>query len=192
MSSFSHFSFSSSRVPFRTARLPATFYRQGDCGSIEWQLQVEIGGGKARRSLMRRTTSLSVLPPDLLGPLVTHPMVRSPTRQLEGREGSMLPPVPERRCVRRRHSVDISEKDASHFLNACGLCKRNLGPGCDTFMYRGEVAFCSHACREQQIMEDKRKEKTKRLLMSMQKENCRRSIDQTFPTPPQAKPLHHP
>ncbi|OEL27253.1 hypothetical protein BAE44_0011727 [Dichanthelium oligosanthes] len=46
------------------------------------------------------------------------------------------------------------------FLKACGLCNRRLGPGHDTFMYRGEVAFCSHECREQRIQYDERMEQT--------------------------------
>jgi len=46
------------------------------------------------------------------------------------------------------------------FLKACGLCNRRLGPGHDTFIYRGEVAFCSQECREQQIEYDERMEQT--------------------------------
>ncbi|CAL4966984.1 unnamed protein product [Urochloa decumbens] len=46
------------------------------------------------------------------------------------------------------------------FLKACGLCNRRLGPDHDTFIYRGEVAFCSQECREQQIEYDERMEQT--------------------------------
>ncbi|CAD6242348.1 unnamed protein product [Miscanthus lutarioriparius] len=46
------------------------------------------------------------------------------------------------------------------FLKACGLCNRRLGPGHDTFIYRGEVAFCSQECREKQIEYDERMEQT--------------------------------
>lgn len=35
----------------------------------------------------------------------------------------------------RRNSADCALEPA-HFLRACGLCKRRLGPGRDTFMYR--------------------------------------------------------
>lgn len=44
--------------------------------------------------------------------------------------------------------------ETAAFLKACGLCKRHLGPGHDTFIYRGEVAFCSQECREKQIEYD--------------------------------------
>ncbi|XP_062221990.1 FCS-Like Zinc finger 7-like [Phragmites australis] len=50
--------------------------------------------------------------------------------------------------------------ETAAFLKACGLCNRRLGPGRDTFIYRGEVAFCSQECREQQIEHDERMEKT--------------------------------
>ncbi|KAF8779834.1 hypothetical protein HU200_002099 [Digitaria exilis] len=46
------------------------------------------------------------------------------------------------------------------FLKACGLCNRRLGPGHDTFIYRGEAAFCSHECREKQIEYDERMEQS--------------------------------
>ncbi|XP_077249959.1 FCS-Like Zinc finger 6-like [Tasmannia lanceolata] len=47
----------------------------------------------------------------------------------------------------------------SHFLRACGLCKRRLAPGRDIYMYRGDTAFCSLECRQQQLNQDERKEK---------------------------------
>jgi len=46
-----------------------------------------------------------------------------------------------------------------HFLHTCGLCKRRLPPGRDIYMYRGDTAFCSLECREQQMKQDERKEK---------------------------------
>lgn len=48
-----------------------------------------------------------------------------------------------------------------HFLQTCGLCNCRLAPGRDIYMYRGDTAFCSLECREQQIKQDKRKEKWK-------------------------------
>lgn len=48
-----------------------------------------------------------------------------------------------------------------HFLRTCGLCNCRLAPGRDIYMYRGDTAFCSLECREQQIKQDKRKEKWK-------------------------------
>ena len=36
----------------------------------------------------------------------------------------------------RRNSADYSVVETAAFLRACGLCRRRLGPGRDTFMYR--------------------------------------------------------
>eukprot|EP00252_Welwitschia_mirabilis_P017316 TRINITY_DN3837_c0_g1_i1.p1 TRINITY_DN3837_c0_g1~~TRINITY_DN3837_c0_g1_i1.p1 ORF type:complete len:146 (+),score=5.09 TRINITY_DN3837_c0_g1_i1:309-746(+) len=47
----------------------------------------------------------------------------------------------------------------AHFLDACHLCKKRLGDGCDIYMYRGDIAFCSDECRQQQISADEAKEK---------------------------------
>ncbi|KAL6900857.1 hypothetical protein ACP4OV_005533 [Aristida adscensionis] len=51
----------------------------------------------------------------------------------------------------RRNSADLSAAETAAFLRACGLCRRRLGPGRDTFMYRGDTAFCSLECRQQHI-----------------------------------------
>ncbi|CAI9777969.1 unnamed protein product [Fraxinus pennsylvanica] len=58
----------------------------------------------------------------------------------------------------RRNSPDSVE--TSHFLRACSLCKRRLVPGRDIYMYRGDSAFCSSECRQQQMTQDERKEKS--------------------------------
>ncbi|XP_074571895.1 FCS-Like Zinc finger 7-like [Curcuma longa] len=52
------------------------------------------------------------------------------------------------------------------FLRACGLCGRRLGPGRDTYMYRGDIAFCSSDCRQQQINKDEQKEKCSLISMN--------------------------
>ncbi|KAA8530888.1 hypothetical protein F0562_005488 [Nyssa sinensis] len=49
--------------------------------------------------------------------------------------------------------------ETAHFLRSCGLCKRRLAPGRDIYMYRGDTAFCSQECREEQIKQDEREEK---------------------------------
>ncbi|CAA2994472.1 uncharacterized protein LOC111408887 [Olea europaea var. sylvestris] len=58
----------------------------------------------------------------------------------------------------RRNSADSVE--TAHFLRACSLCKRRLIPGRDIYMYRGDSAFCSSECRQQQMTQDERKEKS--------------------------------
>ncbi|CAO2163451.1 unnamed protein product [Urochloa humidicola] len=59
----------------------------------------------------------------------------------------------------RRNSADFSAAETAAFLRACGLCNRRLGPGRDTFMYRGDTAFCSLECRQQHITIEEWKEK---------------------------------
>ncbi|XP_059645086.1 FCS-Like Zinc finger 6 [Cornus florida] len=55
--------------------------------------------------------------------------------------------------------TETSTTTTAHFLRTCGLCKRRLATGRDIYMYRGDTAFCSLECREQQMKLDERKEK---------------------------------
>uniref|UniRef100_A0ACD5YG18 Uncharacterized protein n=1 Tax=Avena sativa TaxID=4498 RepID=A0ACD5YG18_AVESA len=41
---------------------------------------------------------------------------------------------------------------------ACFLCKRELSPDKDVYMYRGDQGFCSEECRWQQILSDEARE----------------------------------
>uniref|UniRef100_A0ACD5Y2M5 Uncharacterized protein n=1 Tax=Avena sativa TaxID=4498 RepID=A0ACD5Y2M5_AVESA len=59
----------------------------------------------------------------------------------------------------RRNSADYSKVETAAFLRHCGLCRRLLGPGKDTFMYKGEAAFCSLECRQQHITHEEWKDK---------------------------------
>ncbi|TVU09327.1 hypothetical protein EJB05_42794 [Eragrostis curvula] len=59
----------------------------------------------------------------------------------------------------RRNSADCSATEAAAFLRTCGLCRRRLGPGRDTFMYKGEAAFCSLECRQQHMTQEEWKDK---------------------------------
>ncbi|WJX32652.1 hypothetical protein P8452_20951 [Trifolium repens] len=56
----------------------------------------------------------------------------------------------------RRNSSDMTHPD---FLRSCFLCKRRLVPGRDIYMYKGDSAFCSLECRQQQMNQDERKDK---------------------------------
>nr|GLL19454.1 uncharacterized protein LOC109178519 [Ipomoea trifida] len=60
-----------------------------------------------------------------------------------------------------RASGDGYNIQTADFLRSCGLCSRRLTPGRDIYMYRGDTAFCSQECREQQMKQDERKEKCK-------------------------------
>ncbi|KAL0799931.1 hypothetical protein Bca101_055106 [Brassica carinata] len=70
--------------------------------------------------------------------------------------------------TQRRHSADYSTHAGVEFLRSCSLCKRLLVPNRDIYMYRkwfkilnrGDRAFCSLECRQQQITVDEKKEKS--------------------------------
>ncbi|KAK4778385.1 hypothetical protein SAY87_018572 [Trapa incisa] len=48
-------------------------------------------------------------------------------------------------------SISTSTPSES-FLSFCQACKKNLGPGSDIYMYRGEMAFCSPECRHREML----------------------------------------
>ncbi|CAA7020546.1 unnamed protein product [Microthlaspi erraticum] len=50
-----------------------------------------------------------------------------------------------------------SSLSSSSFLGNCGFCKSRLAPGRDIYMYKGDAAFCSVECREQQMEHDEGK-----------------------------------
>ncbi|XP_066352804.1 uncharacterized protein [Miscanthus floridulus] len=54
------------------------------------------------------------------------------------------------------------------FLKACYLCKRELSPDKDVYMYRGDQGFCSEECRWQQILVDEAREREAPAVMSKQ------------------------
>ncbi|XP_072982274.1 FCS-Like Zinc finger 8-like [Typha latifolia] len=56
----------------------------------------------------------------------------------------------------RVSAVDQSPCAADDFLSFCSACKKNLGQGKDTYMYRGERAFCSNECRSREMLFDER------------------------------------
>ncbi|KAK4769128.1 hypothetical protein SAY86_027278 [Trapa natans] len=69
-----------------------------------------------------------------------------------------------------------------HFLESCFLCKKPLGNNRDIFMYRGDTAFCSEECRQEQIVMDEAKEKKISLsssLKAMRKKDKRKSSSPT-------------
>ena len=107
--------------------------------------------GKRHRnsSSLRRITSMSGLP------VAAEEQGRQPTRVARG--GSAAPAT-EWGPVQRRHSGDFPVTETAAFLKACGFCNRRLGPGRDTYIYMGEVAFCSHECRQEQMNLDELKE----------------------------------
>ncbi|KAA8543259.1 hypothetical protein F0562_021246 [Nyssa sinensis] len=51
-------------------------------------------------------------------------------------------------------STDKTNSPWEDFLSFCYTCKKNLGQGRDIYMYRGEKAFCSRECRDQEMLFD--------------------------------------
>ncbi|XP_010524451.1 PREDICTED: uncharacterized protein LOC104802506 [Tarenaya hassleriana] len=49
-----------------------------------------------------------------------------------------------------------------HFLESCSLCRKPLGLKSDIYMYRGDTAFCSEDCRQEQIESDEAKERSRK------------------------------
>ncbi|KAF8405984.1 hypothetical protein HHK36_008064 [Tetracentron sinense] len=131
--------------------------------------------GKRPRPQMKRTTSMTEFTVDLSNVEALPPSdpqnpikdfqkavgVEGPARRNTGVGGPngfdprFLTTISTRN--HKRNSGDFTE--STHFLRACGLCKRRLAPGRDIYMYRGDTAYCSLECRQQQMNRDERKEK---------------------------------
>ncbi|KAK4476591.1 hypothetical protein RD792_015748 [Penstemon davidsonii] len=112
--------------------------------------------GKRGHPPFRRTTSMTGISFNL-GDIEAAPPLPPPGAQMPmiGSEFGgydMLSP----RYFRKNFPVVESTAD---FLRSCGLCNRHLARGHDICMYRGDTAFCSLECREQQMKQDERKER---------------------------------
>ncbi|XAR48581.1 hypothetical protein NMG60_11031453 [Bertholletia excelsa] len=115
--------------------------------------------GKRSRPPMRRTTSMTEFTLDLSIPEAA-PAPQQPTDPFATAGFSDQSPFANATAAPRNHrrrSADFVE--TAQFLRACSLCKRRLVPGRDIYMYRGDSAFCSLECRQQQIKQDERKER---------------------------------
>ncbi|XP_057500767.1 FCS-Like Zinc finger 7-like [Actinidia eriantha] len=115
--------------------------------------------GKRPRGPMRRKASMTGISVDLSNVGALEPSDR-------GRESVVVmggPSGVEHRLTGmvspRYHGKTYGDGVADDFLKTCGLCKRRLLPDRDIYMYRGDTAFCSLECREQQMEHDERKEK---------------------------------
>ncbi|KAG4121702.1 hypothetical protein ERO13_D11G223900v2 [Gossypium hirsutum] len=85
-----------------------------------------LSSGKRSGNSMKRTTSVTGLSMDVRGPIISNDSGRSPVAE------------------------------TAPFLRFCCLCNRRLAPARDIYMYRGDTAFCSEICREQQMKLDER------------------------------------
>ncbi|KAJ6801799.1 uncharacterized protein M6B38_196160 [Iris pallida] len=116
--------------------------------------------GKRPPPHMRRTTSmtgfeLDVDPMEVADAPQPSDGLRGSDRLAMGHVASSASP----RNRSRRSSGDFVPIEIAPFLKSCGLCSRRLRAGKDIYMYRGEIAFCSLECREQQIKKDELVEK---------------------------------
>ncbi|KAJ8478322.1 hypothetical protein OPV22_022049 [Ensete ventricosum] len=123
---------------------------------------------KRPRPPMRRTTSMTEFAAEVEGPLTADQV----GAESQSRHPHLLQKQRNQRRAaeaalwrsgggggRRKNFGDFAMVEAAPFLMACGLCKRRLGPGRDTFMYRGDIAFCSLECRQQHMNQAEPKEK---------------------------------
>ncbi|XP_028114380.1 FCS-Like Zinc finger 6-like [Camellia sinensis] len=108
--------------------------------------------GKRPRPPIKRTTSMTEFTLDLsIGDAPPQPPAAGFDQRYLGSATAVSP------RNHRRNLADFVE--TPHFLRSCFLCKRRLVPGRDIFMYKGDSAFCSLECRQQQMNQDERKEK---------------------------------
>ncbi|XP_030466255.1 FCS-Like Zinc finger 2 [Syzygium oleosum] len=82
------------------------------------------------------------------------------------------------------------EDHRPHFLETCFLCKKRLGNNRDIFMYRGELAFCSEDCRQEQIEMEEANERNWNLSSSMKA--LRKKGHAKSTSPPEAQDQHLP
>ncbi|CAN6311109.1 unnamed protein product [Urochloa humidicola] len=79
-------------------------------------------------------------------------MMMSP-REMEASEGYTRVVDRGGPSPRTTHIFDgCGDEGGGGFLRWCHGCSKDLGQGKDIFMYRGEMAFCSHECRYREML----------------------------------------
>ncbi|XWS33296.1 hypothetical protein CRYUN_Cryun22dG0069200 [Craigia yunnanensis] len=127
--------------------------------------------GKRSRHPIKRTTSMTSITVDVSNvedvqePIISDPPLQNPLHEFSNgnfgydqRSMAMVSPRNPAAAAGRSGSTN-HVVDTAPFLRSCCLCKRRLAPGRDIYMYRGDTAFCSLECREQQMKQDERTEK---------------------------------
>ncbi|KAF0899778.1 hypothetical protein E2562_024096 [Oryza meyeriana var. granulata] len=106
------------------------------------------GSGGGRRSVRERlVVGLQIL---------VHSQHHHHRRHAHGHAASIV----LKQMVRPRAATAAGSHAVScSFLKACSLCRRELSPTKDVYMYRGDQGFCSEECRWQQIVVDERQER---------------------------------
>ncbi|XVE83181.1 hypothetical protein DITRI_Ditri16bG0067000 [Diplodiscus trichospermus] len=142
--------------------------------------------GKRSRHSMKRTTSMTGITVDVSNvedvqePIISDPPPQNPLHEFPNRNFvydqrllSMVSPRNPTAAGAGRSGSTNHVVDTAHFLRSCCLCQRRLAPARDIYMYRGDTAFCSLECREQQMKQDERKEKLN--VLASKKEDHRGS-----------------
>ncbi|WOG97359.1 hypothetical protein DCAR_0416699 [Daucus carota subsp. sativus] len=110
------------------------------------------------RKEFRRTTSLTEITVNLTA---VKPSQNEQKKKSDEGESSVESPREYTRMRRRSINIPTPQNyydNPVSFLTTCGLCQRRLPPARDIFMYRGDTAYCSVECREEQMEDDERKE----------------------------------
>ncbi|GAB2292904.1 hypothetical protein Dimus_027133 [Dionaea muscipula] len=117
--------------------------------------------GKRPRQPIKRTTSMTVInfDPSSVAASGSQTDQNRPPFTLGDPDPAILAMVSPRVATRRNSSDFVPSNSNSSFLRVCSLCNRRLVPGRDIYMYRGDSAYCSQECRQQQVNMDERKEK---------------------------------
>ncbi|KAJ8501239.1 hypothetical protein OPV22_011791 [Ensete ventricosum] len=111
---------------------------------------------KRPRAPIRRTTSMKQFSAEDLAAVEGIRRRHNDFLQRERRMVAAASDAPPR-SIHRRSFSDVWA--TTKFLMTCGLCNRRLGPGFDTFIYRGEISFCSFECRQHKMNQDELRDK---------------------------------
>ncbi|CAO2202061.1 unnamed protein product [Urochloa humidicola] len=104
-------------------------------------------GRRAERERERLVVGLQIL--------VNHHHHHSHGRHAQAANIVVKQMVRPRAAAASRHGGGVS----CSFLKACSLCRRDLSPSKDVYMYRGDQGFCSEECRWEQILVDEARER---------------------------------
>ncbi|KAI3686017.1 hypothetical protein L1987_79686 [Smallanthus sonchifolius] len=118
--------------------------------------------GKRPRPPIKRTTSMTEFTLDLNHTAMVPGANNNSQSPCDPNNPFIVNPPPDHRFLTATISPRNPRRNSSdhirtpHFLTVCRLCNRRLIPGRDIFMYRGDSAFCSSECRQEQMIQDEK------------------------------------
>uniref|UniRef100_A0A0E0L764 FLZ-type domain-containing protein n=1 Tax=Oryza punctata TaxID=4537 RepID=A0A0E0L764_ORYPU len=77
----------------------------------------------------------------------------------------------------------VEDNGDYHYLDSCFLCKRDITFNRHIFMYKGNAAFCSDDCRQDQMDMDSALAAVKRRHRTLQRSRDRSSSSSSSPAP---------